>query len=93
MSNTAIKAKAHAVTIDGKLHLVMAQTKAGAIRDVVAELVKELVKDAHCDLATGEQLYAAGRDGTAVIGSDRFKRQVDPNQMPLAGIPETADEC
>lgn len=90
VKNTAVKAKAHAVTINGKTHLVMAQTKAGAIRDVLKVLTDELAKDAHVDLATGEQLYEAGVKGQEVIGSDRFKRAVDPNQLGLTGIPETA---
>lgn len=84
-----MKAKVHAVTINGATHLVMAQTKAGAVRDVVAHLADELRKEAFVDLATGEQLYNAGQKGEPVIGDDRFKRAVDPNQLPLAGIPET----
>lgn len=86
------KAKAHAVTIDGRTHLVMAQTRAGAIRDVIEVLNDEMRKAAHVDLATGEQLYCAGVNGEPVIGTDRFKRQVDPNQLGLTGIPETAED-
>jgi hypothetical protein len=84
-----MKAKVHAVTINGDTRLVMAQTKAGAIRDVLEVLNEEMRKTAHVDLATGEQIYNAGQKGEAVIGDDRFKRTVDPNQMPLQGIPET----
>ena len=84
-----MKAKCHAVTIDGETRLVMAQTRAGAIRDVLAVLADEMRKRAHVDLATGEQIYNAGQKGEPIIGDDKFKRTVDPNQLPLAGIPET----
>lgn len=84
-----MKAKVHAVSIDGTTHLVMAQTKAGAIRDVVDHLTDNLRKRAIADLATGEQIYNAGRDGSSIIGDGRFKNTADLNQLPLTGIPET----
>lgn len=90
--NTKIAAKVHKVRIGDKAYFVEAQTKAGAIRDVVAVLVEELRKDAACDLATGEELYRAGVDGLEIIGSCRFKNAVDPRQMGLTGIPETEGE-
>lgn len=43
------------------------------------------------DLATGEQLYQAGKHGTPIIGSGRFARAADPDQLGLTGIPETAE--
>lgn len=84
-----MKAKCHAVTIDGETRLVMAQTKAGALRDTLEVLTDEMRQRAHVDLATGEQIYNAGQKGEPIIGDDKFKRTVDPNQLPLAGIPET----
>jgi hypothetical protein len=72
-------------------YLVEAQTKAGAIRGVIAHLDEQIRKAAAADLATGEQLYHAGKNGQDVIGSGRFKRAEDPNQMGLDGIPETAE--
>lgn len=87
--NTKIAAKVHQVSIDGVTYLVEAQTKAGAIRDVVAVISDGLRKRAIADLATGEQLYHAGVKGIEVIGSGRFKNSIDPNQLPLDGIPET----
>lgn len=86
-----MKAKTHAVTIGGKLYLVMAQTRTGAIRDAIEHINRELRKDAHVDLATGEQIYQAGVNGDDIIGSDRYKRQVDPNQMDLTGVPLSVD--
>lgn len=87
-----MKAKPHQVSIHGKTYLVEAQTKAGAIRDVVEMLADEMRKSAVCDLATGEQLYHAGRDGTPILNIGKYKRSIDPNQMGLAGIPETAED-
>lgn len=78
--------------IAGGTYLVEAQTKAGAIRDVIAYLDEEIRKTAVADLATGEQLYQAGKTGQDVIGSGRFKNAADPNQLGLTGIPETAEE-
>lgn len=63
----------------------MAITKAGATR----ELLEHLAGAAHADLATGEQLYAAGKSGQPIIGEHRYKNVVDPNQLGLTGIPET----
>jgi hypothetical protein len=82
----SIKAKTYAVDFAGQTYLVQAITKAGACRDLLAHLAG----GANADLATGEQLYAAGKTGQEIIGLDRYANVVDPNQMPLAGIPETA---
>lgn len=87
-----MKSKTHAVTIGGKTYLVQAITKAGAIRDVIDRICDELREQAVVDLATGEQIYLAGKSGQEIIGHDRFKNAVDPNQMGLSGIPETAAE-
>lgn len=84
-----MKAKTHAVTINGLTRLVMAQTKAGAVRDVVEELAEDMRASAHVELATGEQLYVAGRDGETILNHDKFSRVVDPNQLPLTGVPES----
>lgn len=83
----SIKAKTYAVTFADRAYLVMAVTKAGAARD----LLEHLSGKAHADLATGEQIYAAGKNGDEIIGADRYKRVVDPDQMPPVGIPETAE--
>lgn len=88
--NTKLQAKVYQVCIDGVTYLVEAQTTAGAMRDVVAEIAKGLRERAVADLATGEQLYHAGTKGLPIISSGRFKSAVDPNQMGLTGIPETA---
>lgn len=87
-----MKSKTHAVTIGGKTYLVQAITKAGAVRDVIDRICDELRETAVVDLATGEQIYLAGKSGQEIIGHDRFKNAVGPNQMGLAGIPETAGE-
>lgn len=85
-----MKAKTHAVTIEGfGTRLVMAQTCKGAIRGRIAEIIDDLRDKARVDIATGEQIYQAGADGDGILGHDRFKKIVDPNQLPLAGIPET----
>lgn len=86
----SIKAKHYQVSIDGLTHLVIAQTQAGAVRDVIDHLTGDMRKRAVVDLATGEQLYEAGIKNHTIIGSERYKREQDPNQLPLAGIPETA---
>lgn len=84
-----MKAKTHAVTINGTKRLVMALTKAGAVRDAVDEMAEELRKNAHVAIATGEEIYLAGKNGEPILNHDRFKNAVDPNQMPLTGVPET----
>lgn len=83
-----MKAKVHAIELNGETHLVMARTKAGARRD----LSEFLFDDAAIEVATGEQIYQAGRDGREIIGLDRYQVQEDPNQIPLTGVPEAADE-
>lgn len=85
----AAKAKVFQVSVDGVTYLVEALTVAGASAAVVDELAKKWRERAVVDLATGEQLYQAGKKGLPVINSERYKRGDDPNQIPLAGIPET----
>lgn len=87
-----MKAKVYQVSIDGVTYLVEAQTIAGAARDVVAELAGKLRERAVVDLATGEQLYHAGRKGLPVLNSGRYANAEDPNQLGLTGIPETANK-
>lgn len=87
-----VKAKVYCVNIDGVRYLVEAQTQAGAIRDVVATVSDGLRERAACDLATGEQLYHAGKTGAAIINSGKYAKAVDPAQMGLTGIPETAED-
>lgn len=87
-----MKAKTYQVSIDGVTYLVDALTLAGAARDVVAEISKGLLKRAVVDLATGEQLYHAGKKGLPVINSGRYASGDDPAQQTLTGIPETMGE-
>lgn len=77
-----MKAKIHAVELCGKTFLVNAITKQGAVRD----LLEHLKDSVEVKVATGEQLFAAGRDGGSIIGEDRYKRAEDPNQIPLDGL-------
>lgn len=86
------KAKIFQVSIDGVTYLVEALTMAGAARDVVEEIGKKMRDRAVVDLATGEQLYSAGKKGLLIINSDRYAKGDDPNQMPLEGVPETVEE-
>lgn len=83
-----MKAKTYAVTFGGAVHLVQAITKAGAARD----LLEHLRDNATADLATGEQIYAAGVAGQPIIGADKYAQAVDLAQLPLTGIPETEKE-
>lgn len=86
VKDRALKAKVHAVELHGKTHLVMALTRQGACRD----LAEHLAKDAVADIATGEQLYNAGKEGVPILGEDKYKRVVDPSQLPLSGVDEKA---
>lgn len=85
-----MKAKVYQVHLDGVTTLVEAVTLAGAKRDVVEHLAKGMLSRATSDLATGEQLYHAGRKGLPVLNSGRYDNVEDPNQLPLSGTPETA---
>lgn len=37
-----------------------------------------------------QAITKAGQRGESIIGADKYARVVDPNQLNLAGIPETA---
>lgn len=78
-----IPAKIHAVTFRGSTQLVEAQTKQGAIRDAIAAYAQQLQAEADCAVATGEQLYEAGRLGTPIINHGKYKAAVDPVQAPM----------
>lgn len=78
-----IKAKVHAVTYAGKTYLVMAQTKQGAARDLLAHIAGEI----DSQVATGEQLYAAGVAGDPILFEGAYKQAVDPAQADLP-LPE-----
>jgi hypothetical protein len=81
------KAKVHSVTLpSGERHLVMAHTKAGALRGLRDHVLGEAV----VDLATGEEIFDAGVEGRSIIDRDKFRVATDPNQIPLEGVPETA---
>lgn len=86
MRNT--NAKVMTVKVSGELFFVQAKTKSAALRYVALYLMA----DAVVDLATGEQIYQAGVNGSHIIGSDRFNNNVDRNQLPLEGIPQTLHE-
>lgn len=87
-----MKAKTYQVNIDGVTYLCEALTMAGAVRDVVDEIAKKWRERAVVDLATGEQIYYAGKKGVPIINSGHYKRGEDQNQMPLDGIPETVGD-
>jgi hypothetical protein len=87
-----MKAKVYQVSIDGVTYLVEALTVAGATRDVAEEIAKKLRERAVVDLATGEQLYHAGKKGLPIINGGQYVRTEDPDQLPLAGVPETMAE-
>lgn len=82
-----MKAKVHHVQLFDRSFLIMARSKAGAKRD----LFDALKDDAHADVATGQQIYEAGRDGQQIINLDKFANVVDPNQMDLDGLDDERD--
>lgn len=74
----AMKSKTYQVSIDGVTYLVEALTLAVAVRDVVAEIASGLAKRAVVDLATGEQLYHAGKKGLPIIGWRSIRQSERP---------------
>ncbi len=61
-----LKEKPYKVTDpSGKVHLVYAKTQMGAIGDVKVALRKEW----KAELATGEDLYIAARDGLPILNA------------------------
>lgn len=61
-----LKPKAYKVTDpSGRVHLAYAKTSAGAIGDVQESLREEW----KAELATGEDLYIAAREGTPILNA------------------------
>lgn len=77
-----MKAKVHSVTLFDRTFLVMARSKAGALRDLFENL-KESIK---VEPATGQQVYEAGRDNKFIVGLDKYESDVDPNQQELSPL-------
>lgn len=75
------KAKVYRITIAGVVYLVYGLTQAGAMKNLFDSLYETDNLDAR--LATGEELFAAGKAGTSLIAEDKYKRVDDPNQHPL----------
>lgn len=85
-----MKNKSYSVTVHlspGNSHsyLVRAQTQAGA-KKIIMQTIAALVES---DLATGEQLYAAGVAGQVILGAEDV---TDRAQMPLQGFPMTPEQ-
>lgn len=78
----ATKAKVHRVELFDREFLIFARTKAGAVHDLF-DLLKD---DVHVDVASGQQIYEAGRDGAEILNADKFANVVDPAQMELSGV-------
>lgn len=83
-----MKAKVHEVTLFGHSFLVMARSRAGAMRD----LYDHLRDDIHADVASGQAIYNAGRCGVEILGIDKYANVVDPNQIDLEGLDATDDD-
>jgi hypothetical protein len=56
--------KIHKVTIREQEYFIYAETKQGAVRDVLASLKSEV----KCEVATGEDLFYHGMHGGKIIG-------------------------
>lgn len=78
---SAPKAKVYRITISGTVYYVYGLTQAGAIKNLLDHLDGTGTLDAR--LATGEELFAAGKAGTELVAEDNYRRVADPNQMPL----------
>jgi hypothetical protein len=78
---SAPKAKVYRINIAGVVYLVYALTQAGALRNLFKHLADDDRLD--CRLATGEELFAAGKAGTELIAEGDYKRVDDPNQSNL----------
>jgi len=74
-----MKAKVHHVTLFDREFLVMARSKAGALRD----LFENLKESVQVEVATGQQVYEAGRAGKYIVGIDKYENDADPNQQEL----------
>lgn len=77
-----MKAKVHHVTLFDRSFLVMARSKAGALRD----LFDYLKEDTHAELATGQDVYEAGRKGEEIIGLDKYSDDTDDGQGELSPL-------
>lgn len=67
---------------NGTIHLVYAQTSAGAIRDSQ----KSLKGEWSADLATGEDMFLAARNGTPILNAPlSLSPRVDPAQPDILG--------
>lgn len=62
-----LKPKIHAVVVDGIPYLVSALTKQGALSAVIEHLADQMRENATVDIATGEQIYAAGVNGDGIL--------------------------
>jgi hypothetical protein len=78
---SAPKAKVYRINIAGTTHLVYALTTQGAIKNLLDHLDGDGTLDVR--LATGEELFAAGKAGTDLIAEANYKRVADPNQSNL----------
>lgn len=78
---SAPKAKVYRISIASTVYLVYALTQAGAMKNLLDHLDGTDKLDAR--LATGEELFAAGKAGTELIAEDKYKRVDDPNQSNL----------
>jgi hypothetical protein len=84
---SAPKAKVYSVTILGKSFLVYAQNQPGAVRNVLDHLDSEI----SVGLATGEQLYRAGKSGAKFISGDKYGIKDDDDvQADLIDDADTA---
>jgi hypothetical protein len=78
---SAPKAKVYRITIAGTVYLVYALTQSGAIKNLLDHLDGDGTLDVR--LATGEELFAAGKAGDDLIAESHYRRVADPNQSNL----------
>lgn len=74
-----MKAKVFNITLFDRSFLVMARTKAGALK----ALFDSLKEDVSTEQATGQEVYEAGRAGQYIIGHDDWADETDPRQQKL----------
>lgn len=60
------KKKIHKVVIKGEEYFIWADTKQGAVRDVIAHIKSEV----SCEVASGQDLFYLGACGGKIIGED-----------------------
>jgi hypothetical protein len=78
---SAPKAKVYRINIAGTTHLVYALTTQGAIKNLLDHLDGDGTLDVR--LATGEELFAAGKAGLTLVAEENYKRVTDPAQSNL----------